>query len=134
MVVSSILLIVGVILLCIALICASSTDDDEEEEKDKTTFSSNGSRISKLNSNSKYQRDQNGKRPNTSGMERGSTNNNIVIEMPERLLSGGRESPHSRKRKLNSVMKNLNYVVEDAKKHCKGEPPNKVIVKVDNNV
>lgn len=58
---------------------------------------------------------------------------NITIEVPERLLTGRKLSPRSRERSLNKVVKNLGHIVEDAKKHCNGDMPSKVIVKVDDH-
>lgn len=59
---------------------------------------------------------------------------NITIEVPERLLTGRKLSPRSRERSLNKVVKNLGHIVEDAKKHCNGDMPSKVIVKVDDHI
>ena len=59
---------------------------------------------------------------------------NITIEVPERLLTGRKLSPRSRERSLNKVVKNLGHIVEDAKKHCNGDMPSKVIVKVDDHL
>jgi hypothetical protein len=74
-------------------------------------------------------------RTNTSinGYENKSNKNNIIIEMPERLLTGRQMSPRSRERSFNKVVKNIGHVVEDAKKRYNGDVPNKVIVKVDKN-
>ena len=63
--------------------------------------------------------------------ERKSDKPSIVIEMPERLLTGRKVSPRSRERSLNKVVKNIGPIVEDARKHCNGDMPSKVIVKVD---
>lgn len=63
--------------------------------------------------------------------ERKSGKPSIVIEMPERLLTGRKISPRSRERSLNKVVKNIGPIVEDARKHCNGDLPSKVIVKVE---
>ncbi|CAF2912524.1 unnamed protein product [Rotaria sp. Silwood2] len=59
---------------------------------------------------------------------------NIIIQMPERLLTARKESPKSRERKLNNVVNNIGRIVQDAKKRYNGDVPNKIIVKVDENV
>lgn len=71
--------------------------------------------------------------PRTNTHEIKSNKNNITIEMPERLLTSRKMSPRSRERSLTKVVKNIGYVVEDAKKRYNGDVPNKVIVKVEKN-
>ncbi|CAF1579674.1 unnamed protein product [Rotaria sp. Silwood1] len=65
-----------------------------------------------------------------------STNNgkNLIIQMPERLLTARKLSPKSQERKINNVVNNIGRIVQDAKKRYNGDVPNKVIVKVDENV
>lgn len=58
---------------------------------------------------------------------------NIIIHMPERLLTGRQVSPKSHERKINNVVNNIGRIVEDAKKRYNGDIPDKVIVKVDEN-
>ncbi|CAM4755377.1 unnamed protein product [Rotaria magnacalcarata] len=62
-----------------------------------------------------------------------SNNDNITIEMPERLVTGRAMSPKSRERSLNKVVKNIGQVVEDAKKKNNGDAPKKVIIQIENN-
>jgi hypothetical protein len=84
-------------------------------------------------SNTPYTQQQTIYRSNTltNPYENKSIKNNITIEMPERLLTGRKMSPNTRERSLNKVVKNIGYIVEDAKKRYNGDLPDKVIVKVD---
>jgi predicted DNA-binding helix-hairpin-helix protein len=59
---------------------------------------------------------------------------NVTIEMPERLLTGRKMSPKSHERKLNKMVNIIGQVVEDAKKRYHDHVPTKIIVKVDENV
>jgi hypothetical protein len=59
---------------------------------------------------------------------------NITIEMPEGLLTGGPKSAKEREVNLNKMVKNIGQIVEDTKKRYHGDLPDKVIVKVDNNL
>ncbi|CAF1203564.1 unnamed protein product [Rotaria sordida] len=59
---------------------------------------------------------------------------NIIIQMPERLLTARKTSPKSQERKINQVVNDIGRIVQDAKKRYNGDISNKVIVKVDENV
>ncbi len=59
---------------------------------------------------------------------------NIMIEMPEGLLTGGSKSAKERELNLNKMVKNIGQIVEDTRKRYHGDLPDKVIVKVDQNV
>ena len=68
--------------------------------------------------------------PVSNGYENKPNKHNIIIEMPE-TPEGRQLSPESRERSLNKVAKNINHIVEDAKKRNNGDVPSTVIVKVD---
>lgn len=66
----------------------------------------------------------------TSSYEPKPNKNNIVVELPEHLVSGRQASPRTRERNLNKVVQNISHVVDDAKKRNNGEAPGTVLVKV----
>lgn len=57
----------------------------------------------------------------------------VVIEMPERFISGKKIPETERDEKLKKVVKNLNQIVEDARRRTGGEKPNKIIVQIEDN-
>ncbi|CAF0949378.1 unnamed protein product [Adineta ricciae] len=66
----------------------------------------------------------------TNSYEAKPNKNNIVVELPEHLVSGRQTTPRTRERNLNKVVQNISHVVDDAKKRNHGEAPGTVLVKV----
>lgn len=72
-------------------------------------------------------------RANTSSnvYETKSAKHNVIIEMPEQLISQGQLSPRTRERSLTKIVRNIGHVVDDAKRRHHGDLPDRFVVKVD---
>lgn len=60
-----------------------------------------------------------------------SSKHNVIIEMPEQLITQEQASPRTRERSLTKIVRNIGTVVEDAKRRHHGDLPDPFVVKVD---